>query len=188
MKAGLATSANKFVTFDGGVVALDNYGRVLLGAAGPARSHRTRIGRTASFSAMSCATRVPRSAMSLADGADGSDVVMMAVPVTSDRGEMLGALVGMFRVGSKTTSPLYGSIIRQRAAPGVETILVDSQGVAIYHSDVDSIGQNARQTPAVAAVNSGATRRRARNRERRDGRRHEPRARARHPLGSRPRN
>ena len=156
LKAGLASSANKFVTFDGGVIVLDNYGRVL--AAQPERpdlldknwSDRQFFRDVLRNQGAAFSDVTP-------DGPDGADVVMMAVPVTNDRGEMLGALAGVFRVGSETTSPLYGSIIRQRAAPGVETILVDDQGVAIYHSDLDAIGQNARQTPSVALVNSGAS-------------------------------
>ena len=84
-------------------------------------------------------------------------MVIAAVPVTNDRGEMLGVLAGMFRVGATTTSSLYGSIIRLRAAPSVETILADSTGAAIYHSDIDAIGNTARITSAIAAIKSGVS-------------------------------
>ena len=91
------------------------------------------------------------------NGTEGTSVVVAGVPVTNDRGEMLGALAGMFRVGASTTSSLYGSIIRLRAAPSVETILADNNGATIYHSDLDSIVDRVRSIPAIDAVKSEAS-------------------------------
>lgn len=155
VRMGLAASANRLVTFDSGVIALDNYGRVL--AAQPDRPDL--VGRD--WSDHQLFRDVLRNQGAVfsdvtPDGVDGSDVVMVAVPVTNDRGDMLGALAGAFRVGATTTSALYGSIIRLRAASGVETILVDSTGTAIYSSDIEAIGETAQATAAVAAVNSGS--------------------------------
>ncbi len=150
----LRGAANRLVTFDAGVVALDNYGRVI--ATQPPRDDI--LGQDWSDrSYFRDVVRAGQPAFSdvAQDGAGGQDVVVMAAPVTNDSGELLGALAGMFRVGATTTSALYGSVIRLRAGPGVETVLVDSNGRAIYHSDVDEIGASFEETPAVAAVNAG---------------------------------
>lgn len=159
LDAALRDAANRLVTFDAGVVALDNYGRVV--AALPGRPDI--VGRDWSDRAyFRAVVRSGQPAFSdvTPDGADGVNVIALAAPVTNDAGEMLGALAGMFRVGATTTSALYGSVIRLRAAAGVETALIDSHGVTIYHSDFDRVGARADDAPAaqataVAAVNAG---------------------------------
>lgn len=156
LRAGLRASSNRLVTFDAGVVALDFYGRVLL--AQPDRPEL--VGADWSdrrFFRDALRNVGPAFSDVTPDGVDGANVVIVAVPVTNDRGDMLGVLAGMFRVGATTTSALYGSVIRLRAAAGIETVLVDSRGVSIYDSDMTSIGQNVQQTPAVAQVNAGGS-------------------------------
>ena len=142
------------MTFDAGVIALDNYGRVLTGQ--PDRPDLARQDWSdRQFFRDVLHNQAPSFSDVMPDGVDGTNVVIVAVPVTNDSGEMLGALAGQFRIGATTTSALYGSIIRLRAALGVETIVVDNNGVAIYDSDIDLVGKNARSSPAVAAINSG---------------------------------
>ncbi len=154
LRTALSDASNRLVTFDAGVVALDNYGRVI--AAQPTRDDllgQDWSGRDFFREVV----RTGRSAFSnvILDEESGAEVVVMAAPVVNDTGELLGSLAGMFRVGATTTSALYGSVIRLRAGLGVETVLVDSTGKAIYHSDFEQIGTDAGQTPAVAAVNAG---------------------------------
>ncbi len=156
LQAGLAASANRLVTFDAGVIALDNYGQIV--TALPDRPDLLRenwSGRE--FFREVLRNEGPAFSDVSPDGVDGANVVMVAVPVTNDQGDMLGALAGAFRVGATTTSALYGSIIRLRAAAGVDTTLVDSSGIAIYSSDIDAIGESAASTPAVEAVNAGTS-------------------------------
>ncbi len=137
------------------MVALDSYGRVLI--AQPDRPDL--IGQDWSdrpFFREALRDRGPAFSDVTADGANGSEVVLVAVPVTNDRGDMLGALAGMFRVGPTATSSLYGNIIRLRAAEGVKTVLMDGFGTAIYHSDIDEVGRPV-QTPVAASGASAAT-------------------------------
>ncbi len=164
VRMGLAVSANRLVTFDAGVLALDNYGRVI--AAQPDRpdlagqdwSDRELFRDVLRNQGPAFSDVTP-------DGADGTNVVMVAVPVTNDRGDMLGALAGGFRVGATTTSALYASIIRQRAAAGVQTILVDSTGATIYNSDIEDMegAGPATWTLDAAVAESGRAIRRARD-------------------------
>lgn len=155
LQAGLRASANRLVIFDDGVIVLDNYGRVRTGQ--PRRPDlvqqdwsnrpffRDVIGnRSPSFSDVS------------ADGPDGARVVMLAVPVTNNRSEMLGALVGLFRVGAPTTSALYGSIIRLRAAPGVNTVILDSSGATVYQSE-ESPGETSQWMPTASLLDAAAS-------------------------------
>ena len=141
LQAALEAAANRLVTFDAGVVALDNYGRVVGVAAGSARtfwaqdwSDRQYFRDVAADRAAGLQRRDRRTDRT------GSDVVVVAVPVTNDsRRDARRRWPGMFRVGATTTSALvrqhHPAARRRRAC---ETVLVDSNGTAIYHSDVDA--------------------------------------------------
>ena len=110
-RVALARASNRLVIFDGGVLLLDNYGTVV--AAQPDRpevlgqdwSNRTYYQKI---------VRLPGTIYSnvVHDGPAGAPVIVVAVPITSDQGELVGMLAGMFRVGASSVSPFYGSIVR----------------------------------------------------------------------------
>jgi serine phosphatase RsbU (regulator of sigma subunit)/anti-sigma regulatory factor (Ser/Thr protein kinase) len=137
-RASLAAASRRLAVFDGGVALLNTYGRVI--GSEPEREEifqqdwsdreyfrRLLTGESVVFSDV------------LHDGPGNTPVVVVAVPITSTRGEFLGALAGMFRLGDPTISALYASLVRLRV--GNNLYLVDSSGQIIYHQDSDRIGQ-----------------------------------------------
>ncbi|NJN95057.1 MAG: hypothetical protein HC875_13615 [Anaerolineales bacterium] len=152
----LRENSSRLVIFDGGVVMLDNFGRVV--AAGPERARI--IGQDWSdrsyFRQMA---RTPRPIFSdiVTDGPQGLEVIALAVPVTGDQGEFLGVVVGMFRLGARTVSAFYGGIVKQRLGESGQTYLIDSTGRVIYHSDINRIGEDFSTQPVIQAAKAGRT-------------------------------
>ncbi len=153
-RAALAQASNRLVVFDGGVLILDNYGTVV--AAQPARPEI--LGQDWSsrdyFRQM---IRVPGTiySNSVNDGPGGAPVIVGAVPISNGRGELVGLLAGMFRVGATSVSSFYGTIVRLRIGVNDSAYLVDHNGVVFYHTNNDWIGQNLSAQPVVQQVNSG---------------------------------
>ncbi len=153
-RAALAQASNRLFIFDGGVVILDNYGKVI--AAQPARPEI--LGQDWSsrdyFRQM---IRMPRTVLSnvVNDGPGGAPVIVVAVPITNARGELVGTLTGMFRVSAASSGVFYGSIVKLRVSAKDTTYLVDHNGLVIYHTDEDWIGRNLSAQPVVQQVNSG---------------------------------
>ena len=153
-RAALAQAGNRLFIFDGGVHILDNHGTVI--AAQPARPEI--LGQDWSdrdyFQQM---IRVPAAEFSniLNDGPDDTQVIVVAVPITNARGEFVGILAGMFRVGSASGSLLYGSIVKLRVGGNDNSYLVDHNGLVIFHTNPERIGQNLSAQLAVEQVNSG---------------------------------
>jgi len=86
-------------------------------------------------------------------GRDDDDlVVAMGVPILGDRGELLGATVGMFDVGPTSVSALYARIVRLRLSQGGAVYLVDDTGKAIYHSNIRLTGSDLSGEAAVQDV------------------------------------
>jgi serine phosphatase RsbU (regulator of sigma subunit) len=153
-RQALADATLRLAVFDGGVVMLNNFGRVT--AAEPPRpeilnqdwSYKTYFRRMIGNQSevFSDATT---------DGPGGAQVVVLAVPVTGPRGEFQGVLAGMFRIGSPTISAFYASIVRLRMGQSGSTYLVDSTGEVIYHSDFAQIGKVYAYDPIVQRVLAG---------------------------------
>ena len=153
-RAALAQASNRLKIFDGGVIILDHYGTVI--AAQPARpeilgqdwSNRDYYRQL---------IRVPTTVFSnvVKDGPGGAPVIVIAVPITNARGELVGTLAGMFRVDPTSVSLLYGSIVKLRVGANDTSYLVDRNGLVIYHTNADWIGQNFSTQPAVEQVNNG---------------------------------
>lgn len=153
-RAALAQASNRLVIFDGGVLILDHYGTIV--AAQPARPEI--LGQDwSSREYFRKLIQGPGAVFSniVNDGPGGAPVIVVAVPITNERGELVGALAGMFRVGPDSVSLFYGSIVRLRVGADDSAYLVDSQGRVIYHTNAEWIGQNWGTQPAVAQVNSG---------------------------------
>jgi PAS domain S-box-containing protein len=89
------------------------------------------------------------------DGSDNDPVIVVAVPITNANGEFIGTLAGMFRVSPTSESLLYGSIVKLRVGTNATSYLVDRNGLVIYHTNDEWIGQNFKSQPAVQQVRHG---------------------------------
>lgn len=153
-RAALAQAGNRLFIFDGGLILLDNYGRVI--AAQPPRPEV--LGQDwSSRDYFKDMVRAPGVVVSnvVNDGAGGAPVIVLAVPVTNARGELVGLLAGMFRVSAGSVSSFYGSIVKLRFGAGQAAYLVDRKGTVIYHTDSVWIGENLAAQAAVQEVNQG---------------------------------
>ncbi|MHB1415735.1 MAG: cache domain-containing protein [Chloroflexota bacterium] len=141
-RSSLVAAKDRLVVFDGGVVVLDDHGRV--SAAEPDREDI--IGQD--WSDRTYYRQVMRSlrpAFSdvVTDGPAGSPVVVVAVPITGEQGEFVGTLAGMFRVGTNSVSSFYGAILKLRIDGTGGTYVVDGRGKVLYHTDPALIGSDA---------------------------------------------
>lgn len=146
--AALRQASNHLLVFDGGVVVLNHLGQVT--AAEPARpeilgqdwSNRVYFRQILRSATSSFSDIVP-------DGPGGASVIVLAVPILSDRGEFRGTMLGMFRLGATTFSSFYGSIVKLRLSESGNSYVVDSAGRVIYDSDTARIGSDASSQAAV---------------------------------------
>jgi serine phosphatase RsbU (regulator of sigma subunit)/anti-sigma regulatory factor (Ser/Thr protein kinase) len=163
-RQALVASRRRLSVFDGGVVLLDSFGRVL--GAEPFRgdifradwSSRPFFRQLLSGGSLVLSDSVP-------DGPDDTPVVVAAVPITSPDGEFLGAMAGLFRLGEPTVSAFYASLVRLRMGESGTAYLVDGQGRVIYHQDLDRIGDSLAGDAVVTKAlmgELGAFRRKAR--------------------------
>ena len=153
-RVALAEASKRLFIFDGGVLILDNHGTV--NATQPERPEI--LGKDWSnrdyFQQM---IRVPAPVFSdvLNDGPDSAPVIVVAVPIMNASGEFVGILAGMFSVSPESNSLLYGSIVKLRVAANATSYLVDRNGLVIYHTDAEWIGQNFSTQLAVEQVTRG---------------------------------
>jgi serine phosphatase RsbU (regulator of sigma subunit) len=145
-RSALTSSRNRLSVFDGGVVLLDNFGKVV--AAQPERAGI--VGQDWSnrdfFGALLTS---PEAYFSNAadDGPFGVKVIVVSVPVLGDDGELVGALAGMFRLGEPSVSSFYASILRLRLGQAGDTYIVDGNGRLLFDS-----AQSQSQTVIGSAV------------------------------------
>jgi PAS domain S-box-containing protein len=153
-RVALAEAASRLFIFDGGALILDNRGTVI--ATQPER--RAIMGQDWSNRDYFQQTiRVPATIFSnvVNDGPGGTPVMVVAVPITNANGEFVGILAGMFRVSPASNSLLYGSIVKLRVVASDTSYLVDHNGLVIYHTNHEWIGQNFSTQLSVEQVNSG---------------------------------
>ena len=139
-RLALAGAGRRLAVFDGGVVLLDKFGRVV--AAQPERpdiigqdwSYRPDFRQMVGTSGILFSDVLP-------DGPQEAPVVAIAVPVAGMKGEYLGLLAGMFRVDAPAISALYASIVRLRIGLSGSIYVVDGNGRIIYHSEPEHIGE-----------------------------------------------
>lgn len=137
-RAALFASRNRLSVFDGGVVLLDNLGRVV--ASQPARegiegddwSDREYFGALLT-------TNSAFYSDTSSDGPFGVKVIVVSVPLLGDGGEFVGALCGMFRLGEPTVSSFYAAILKLRLGQSGHTYIVDGRGRLLFDSGA---GQN----------------------------------------------
>jgi nitrate/nitrite-specific signal transduction histidine kinase len=150
----LRRARSRFEGFDGGVLVLDNQGTIV--AAEPERPDV--LGQNWSnrpyFRHM---LRSPGPVFSdiVADGPQGAEVVIVAVPIRGDQGQFEGIMVGMFHLGATTVSPFYGDIARLGIGESGSAYLVDGNGRVIYHSDPNRIGDDFSTQTIVQEVLGG---------------------------------
>jgi nitrate/nitrite-specific signal transduction histidine kinase len=157
--------SNRLVIFDGGVAILDNFG--VLVAALPERADD--LGQDWSdrdyFRQIVHASR-PVFSNILADGPEQTEVIVAAVPILGDQGELIGILAGMFRMGAREVSAFYGGIVKQRIGESGNTYIIDNYGLVIYHQDSSRIGMNLSANSVVQlAMTEGSGSIRTRNDE-----------------------
>jgi nitrate/nitrite-specific signal transduction histidine kinase len=152
----LQSFSNRLVIFDGGVTILDNFGVVavtmpnrpeILGQDWSSRDYFRQIVHSSR----------PVFSNILPDGPQQTDVIVAAVPILGDQGELIGVLAGMFRMGAREVSAFYGGIVKQRIGENGNTYIVDSQGRVIYHQDSTQIGEDISTSPVVQVAMTGET-------------------------------
>ena len=154
-RAALRRARDRLAIFDAGVLILNTFGTVV--AAEPERpdtlgqdwSTRAYFGRVlhSTGSVFSDVT---------ADGPQGAEAIVVAVPIVGSDGEFQGAMVGMFRLGATSVSAFYGSIGKLRVSGDGKAYLVDSKGRLIYHPDAERIGESIASQPILPQVLSGS--------------------------------
>jgi PAS domain S-box-containing protein len=160
----LALFKNRLAIFDGGVLILDTFGKVV--AAEPGRpeilgqdwSDRTYYQEIVRSELAGAPSELVASDI-VADGPGGAEVTVMAVPITGERGEFLGILAGMFRLGTTAVSTFYGDLVKLRVVEeeSDSVYLVDGQGRVLYHPSASLMGQDLSAHPVVPRVLDGET-------------------------------
>lgn len=147
---------NRLVVFDGGVVILDNFGVLI--AALPKRPDALGLDWSDReyFRQIVHSSR-PVFSDILPDGPDQAEVVVAAVPILGDQGELIGVLAGMFRTGVREVSAFYGGIVKQRIGESGSICIVDNHGRVIYHQDSAQIGGDVSSNSVVQAAMEGGT-------------------------------
>ncbi len=149
----LSRLSNRLAVFDGGVIVVDNLGAVA--GAWPVRPET--LGQDWAdqpWFREVVSTHGPIFSDILPDGPGGTQVVLVAVPVSGSQGEFLGALAGLFRLDAPAVSAFYGGIVKLRIGRSI-TYLVDGSGHVIYHSQGARTGEDLSREPAVQAVVAG---------------------------------
>jgi hypothetical protein len=132
-RAALRAAALELGVFDGGIVLLDNFGRVqetlparpgILGADWSDRDF---------FRAQLSSPGVVLSDIN-DDGPGRSPVVALSVPLENADGAFVGVLAGLYRLDQSAVSSLYAGIVRLRLGQSGDTFVVDGAGRAVYSS------------------------------------------------------
>jgi nitrate/nitrite-specific signal transduction histidine kinase len=154
LKQALWEARNRLVVFDAGVLIFDNFGKVM--ATEPERADivgQSWLDRPYVRQML----LTPRTLYSdvVPDGENGSDVLVVAVPIIGPQREFQGALAGMFYVKPDTVSSFYADILKLRMNQSGAAYLVDGRGQVIYHSDSSQIGADFSSVPVVQQVKLG---------------------------------
>ncbi len=150
----LAQAQNRLVVFDAGVAVLDNQG-VVAAAIGDGSGLLDADWSGRAFFHQMLRSMGPTFSDVFRLDPQGEDVFAVAVPLTNERGGFGGAAVGMFRLGAPTFSAFYGGIVKLRIAEGNNSLLVDGNGVLIYHPDPVQIGGELAETWIMERIAQG---------------------------------
>jgi len=148
--------SNRLVIFDGGVVILDNFG--VLVAALPERPDDLGLDwSNREYFRQIVHTSRPVYSNILPDGPQQEEVIVVAVPILGDQGELIGVLSGMFRMGAREVSSFYGGIVKQRIGENGRIYIVDGLGHVIYHQDSTRIGEDMSTNHIVQTAMTGGS-------------------------------
>ncbi|MFQ5576508.1 MAG: GAF domain-containing protein [Anaerolineae bacterium] len=150
----LTQARSRFAVFDGGVLIISSQGTVI--AAEPERPDvvgQNWAGRP--YVRQLLQPSKPVFSNIVTDGPGGSHVIVVAVPIRGDRGQFLGLIAGMFRLGMLADNPLYRNINRRQFGESSSVYLVDGAGRVIYHSDNRRINQDISEVSVVRQVLGG---------------------------------
>jgi signal transduction histidine kinase len=140
--------------FDGGVVLFNTYGTLM-----PAEPDLPRGWEPGWLEAISFRQILSSSEPVFSDimsgGPRGEKAIVVVVPISGRDGESVGGVAGLFRLGSEGDSVLYSSIDKLRREESNCVYLVDGNGVAIYHSNPDHIGEDFSAQAVVRRVLNG---------------------------------
>jgi len=151
-REALEAARNRLAVFDAGVALVDSHGVVEAVAAAPdGLVGRSWSGQPFFQSLVRSSDPVFSDVVSIGE----RDVIVLAVPVLGERGALVGAMAGMFRLGATGVSAFYGSIVRLRLGETGAIYIVDRSGRVIYHSDSDRIGEDFSALDAVRAAGAG---------------------------------
>lgn len=134
-RAALHASRNRLAIFDGGVVLLDNFGRVVTGEPEREGIVGTDWSNKDFFTALLTNPSGYYSNIS-DDGPFGARVIVVSVPLLGDEGEFVGALAGMFRLGEPSISSFYASIVKLRLGQtqAGHTYIIDGRNRLLFDS------------------------------------------------------
>lgn len=145
IQKALSDAAPRLAVFDGGVIFLDTHGTVR--AYQPAR--REILGENWSdrkyFRDVLASMDVSYSD-GVMDGPGSSLAVAVAAPVRGEQAQLVGVLVGYFRLGVPVDSSLYASMVRLRIGQDGASYILDGTGRVIFATSPERIGHFA--TPA----------------------------------------
>jgi nitrate/nitrite-specific signal transduction histidine kinase len=155
-EAALAAASNKLSIFDAGTIVLDSHGALVAALPGRQSDYGEDWSSRPYFAQLLRSSRPVYSDITL-DGVDGARVVTVAVPITGTKGEFIGVLAGMFRVGGTSVSALYGDIAKLRVGVSGDVYVVDGNGRVIQHPDATLVGMDLMSQKIVQDVVSGHT-------------------------------
>lgn len=155
----LKAAENRLSVFDAGTLILDPFGRVvaaeperpeILGQDWSDRSYYRQVVHNQMLHSPS-----PAFSDMVRDGPGGTEVIVVAVPISDEYGEFSGIMAGMFRLGKTTANAFYNDMAKLRLGEGGSIYLVDGVGCVIYHSDPECIGDDFWEQAVVQQVLSG---------------------------------
>jgi len=155
-RAALQDFSNRLVIFDGGVAVLDNFG-VLIAALPERPDDLGQDWSNREYFRQIVHSSRPIFSNILPDGPQQTEVIVAAVPILGDQGELVGILAGMFRIGVREVSAFYGGIVKQRIGENGSLYIIDNSGRVIYHQDSTHIGLNLSTSPVVRAAMTAGT-------------------------------
>lgn len=148
----LARARSRLSRFDGGVILLDETGRV--SDAEPARPDLINEdwSQRSFFRQLVPGERVHVSDAAH-DGPGGADAVALSVPVSGRNGELAGAVVGLLLVGSANTDDLFAAMLQQAFDNTRDVHLIDGNRRVIF----DLAHRASAYPPRLAALPIGTS-------------------------------
>jgi HAMP domain-containing protein len=154
----LQQTSKPLAVFDGGVVVTDEHGVVVASEPERQEIHGQDWSNQNFFREMVRA-REPVYSLHTGNGSGEEKSIIVAVPILGPGDAFLGMVAGRFRMGSVYASPFYANIVKLRIGEAdyshLNTFIVDSDGLVIYHSDGQWIGTDFSAEEAVRNLLTG---------------------------------